>query len=117
MTNEEKYAHLGGAAAALEHEMVREVMQEYAGNMGFKLEGLPAYGLRKVARYAATIAWCAAKGIDINELRATPEEYNEHALRLAQIAMKAGKGVILTDGETVQCMEPDAEHPQRRAER
>lgn len=75
------------AEKALQHPLVENVMEEFAGNMRFKLEGLPEYGLRKVAAVAAQVARAQALGIDPDTLRLTPEEARgvqmDIALRMA----------------------------------
>lgn len=77
-----KGEHVRLADEALAHPLVVRVMDEFAGNMGFKLEGLPAYGLAKVAHYAAMVGTALALRIDPNALRTTPVEDREEAERL-----------------------------------
>ena len=64
-----KLDHANEAERVLEHELVKDVMEEFAGNMKFSLSGLPAYGLAKVVCYAAQVARAQALGIDPDELR------------------------------------------------
>lgn len=92
------------ASKALEHELVREVMQEFADNMGFKLEGLPRYGLMKVASYTAQVARAQAVGIDPDELRYSDAEANAATQKQARLFVAAGKPVISVepDGTTTR---------------
>lgn len=97
MTSEEKRAFANEAERVLDHPLVREVMQEFALNMGFTLDGFPRYGLSKVAKYAATVARAQALGIDPDALRCTPSEANAEILRKAEIVAAAGKPVIVVE--------------------
>lgn len=94
-----KAHHANESEKALDHDLVKGVMEEFAGNMGFKLEGLPAYGLTKVAMYAAQVARAQALGFDPELLRLTAEEAGEQQLRLAMIAAESGKPVYLIELE------------------
>jgi hypothetical protein len=76
---------------ALDHELVRGVMAEFADNMGFKLEGLPGYGMLKVAVYVAQVARAQALGFDPDLLRVSDEEAEAEQLALARAAVAAGK--------------------------
>ena len=69
MSHEERHAFANEAAKALDHDLVKNVMEEFAGNMRFELTGLPAYGLAKVAIYAAQVARAQALGINPDLLR------------------------------------------------
>lgn len=63
-------AHANAAAFAVAHPIVVDVMDEYAHNMRFHpTDGLPAYGMHKVAQYAAQVA--RAQALDINPERLT----------------------------------------------
>jgi hypothetical protein len=92
-----KTAHADAATQALEHELVRSVMEEFADNMGFKLEGLPRYGLMKVAHYAAQVACAQALGFDPDLLRLSDEEAEAVMLTMARAAVAAGKPVLRID--------------------
>jgi hypothetical protein len=85
--------HANESGKALDHDLVREVMDEYAKNMGFELEGLPRYGLMKVAMYAAQAARAQALGFDPDLLRMSDGEADEQMLQLAEAAALAGKPV------------------------
>jgi len=63
------------ADQAVQHELVRGVIEEFADNMNFVNSGLPAYGMEKVAHYAAQVAVALFQGIDPNSLRLTAEEF------------------------------------------
>lgn len=77
---------------------VESVMEEYASNMGFDPKhGLPAYGMMKVAMYAAQVARAQALGIDPELLRMSGEEQNSEILRRAAEAAFAGVPVIMLD--------------------
>lgn len=56
------------ANRTLAHPYTREAMKEFAINMRFKLDGLPEYGLNKVAGNAVMVALCILNNIDPNEL-------------------------------------------------
>ena len=90
MTSDEKQAFANEAERALAHPLVRDVIEEFADNMGFDLEGLPKYGMMKVAMYAATVARAQALGIDPNDLRHTPEEGDAAMARKMRAAVDAG---------------------------
>jgi len=62
-THEEKQEFSNEAEKALDDPLVQRVMEEYADNMGFRLTGLPRYGLVKVAFHAAVVARAQALGI------------------------------------------------------
>lgn len=96
-----KQRHADESCKALEHPLVVEVMKEFADNMGFKLEGLPRYGLKKVAMYAAQVARAQALGIDPDDLRSTPEEAEAQMLRKARLFVKAGKPVMRVDDDGI----------------
>lgn len=61
----------------INHELVSEVVKEFAHSLG--LNGLPvdpfiAIGLYKLALYSAVTAIAVERGIDPNDLRMTQEE-------------------------------------------
>lgn len=68
--------------------------------MGFKLEGLPGYGMRKVAMYAAQVARAQALGFDPALLSMTDEEATEAQLALARAAVEAGKPVWVIESDS-----------------
>lgn len=61
--------------------------------------GLPAYGIRKVAHYAAMVARADALGFDPNLLRMTKAEATSHQLDLAARAVALGIPVHMIEGE------------------
>jgi hypothetical protein len=94
-----KNVHANAAGKALDHDLVKDVIAEYAENMGFDPEnGLPAYGVRKVAMYAAQVARAQALGFDPNLLRMTDEETNSDLLALAAEAVLRGLPTWVLDG-------------------
>lgn len=95
MTPDEKRAFANEIDKAIFHPMVEEVMEEFAFNMRFENRGLPKYGMRKIAAYAANVARAQALGIDLDDLRMTDEESGEAMMRMAQAAADAGKPVIV----------------------
>lgn len=92
-----KEAHANHAREALDHELVQEVMDELAGNLGEVGNSLVEYGIEKVALYAAQVARAQALGFDPDLLRLSSEEADEESLRLARAAVEAGKPVFLID--------------------
>ena len=94
MTPDEKQAFANEAEKALAHPLVQNVMTEFMDNIGIAMEGLPRYGITKVAHYAATVARAQALGIDIEELRTTASEHMDHAMDIAARMLVADKEVI-----------------------
>lgn len=95
-----KNHHRKEAEKVLESSLVTEVMEEFAGNMGFKLEGLPGYGMKKIVSYVAQVARAQALGFDPNLLRLSDEEADEQILRVAKIASERGIPVwAIIEGE------------------
>ncbi|WP_454295046.1 hypothetical protein [Salana multivorans] len=78
-----KQEHAEAANVAVEHPLVAAAIEEYLGNLGIKDSGLPAYGIRKVAVYAAQVARAQALGIDPERLRLTSEEARSELLHFA----------------------------------
>lgn len=97
MPDDWKTVHADAAYQALEHDLVRGVMEEFADNMGFRLDGLPRYGLMKVAHYAAQVARAQALGFDPDLLRLTDGEADVEMLAKARAAVAAGKPVFRID--------------------
>ena len=93
-----KQRHANEAHRAVEHPLVQEVMAEFADNMGFALTGLPAYGLAKVAHYAAQVARAQALHFDPELLRLTPEEANRVQWELAARAVYEGVPTTVIEG-------------------
>lgn len=90
MTKDWKNEHANAASASIRHELVEEVISEFMANIGVVDTGLPAYGIRKVALYAAQVARADALGFDPNLLRMTAGEVESHQLDLAARAVLAG---------------------------
>ncbi len=93
----EKQAFADEAEKALDHALVRSVIREFADNMGFELEGLPKYGIMKVAMYVATVARAQALGIDPDELRQTPQEATAATIDRMLTMMQAGVPIVVVD--------------------
>lgn len=85
-----KQHHADEASKAVNHPLVQDVMAEFADNMGIALEGLPKWGLTKIAMYAAQVARAQALGFDPDLLRLDPAEANSQLLRLAAEATWRG---------------------------
>lgn len=98
---DEKKALANAADGSIKHPFVQEIMDEFALNMGFRREGLPAYGLNKVARYAAIVARCEALGIDPEAMAMDDGEEAEFARMVIDAAVDAGKPVfvVVANGE------------------
>lgn len=69
MTDEERQEFSNAAQSALNEPFLQEIMQEFADNMNFNLEGLPKYGLTKIAFHAALFARAHALGVAIEDLK------------------------------------------------
>ena len=107
----EKHPIYAAIDRAFDASEMKDVMAEYASNMGFELKGLPAYGLRKVARYMAIVTFCELTDTSLFQFKGTPEEFARHQDRIMHACLDAGKPVIVTDGETVRSFEPKEESP------
>jgi len=99
MTTAEKDAFADEAYKALDHPLVERVIDELCGNLRVSNRGLPRYGIRKVAHYAAIVARAHALGIDPDTLRATDDEADEAAARLVRAAIESGKPVFVVTTE------------------
>ena len=89
--------HIAASDAALEHEMVVRVMAELRENLGVPDTGLPAYGIAKVAHYAAAVARAQALGFDPNLLKMTNDEATSEQLRLAAELVFRGVPVLTVE--------------------
>jgi len=95
-----KSAHANEAEGFADHKLVEDVLDEFAKNMGFKREGLPAYGLMKIVSYVAQVVLARARGFEPDLLSLTEDEANEVQLRLMRIFAEAGKPVfVVLSGE------------------
>lgn len=92
-----KARHAAESEKALNHELVREVMSELRGNLHVPEDGLEAYGIQKVAYYAASVARAQALGFDPNLLRMTPTEATSVQMRLAAELVLKGVPVHLVE--------------------
>lgn len=97
MTSNEKQAFANEAEKALDHALVKDVIEEQLGNLGRTDDGLARYGLTKIAMYTASVARAQALGIDPDDLRHTPEEANASLLRTARAFVAAGKPALRVD--------------------
>lgn len=94
-----KSDHAKKCDAAVEHNLVENVIEEFMGNIGLADTGLPAYGIRKVAMYAAQVARAQALGFDPELLRMNHTEATEVQMKLAAHATRSGIPVtIVVDG-------------------
>ena len=60
---------VAGAEEAMRHSIVTDVMAELRLNLGVSDDGLPAYGIFKVAYHAAMVGYAVALDVDPNVLR------------------------------------------------
>lgn len=95
MNTKEKDAFADEAFKALDHPLVESVVDELCFNLRVENKGLPRFGIRKVAHYAAIVARAHALGIDPEVLRMTDEESDEVMLDLVKAATEAGKPAIV----------------------
>lgn len=96
--SEWKQAHADAADLTVAHPIVERVMAELRSNLGMSGDGLPAYGIAKVAHYAAQVARAQALGFDPDLLRMTAEDATSEQLRLAANAALLGIPVHMLDG-------------------
>ncbi len=96
-TKDWKQTYADAADATLAHPIVDRCMAELRMNLGVSDDGLPAYGIAKVAAYAAQVARAQALGVDPELLRVTSEEANSLTLELAAEASLAGIPVHMLD--------------------
>lgn len=94
-----KNDHANAASASIKHELVEGVIEEFMDNIGLADTGLPAYGIRKVAHYAAMVARADALGFDPNLLKMTNSEATSHQLELAARAVALGIPTHLIEGD------------------
>lgn len=90
-----KQDHANTAEEFAQHEIIEDVLTEFAYNMGFKREGLPEYGLKKIVYTVAQIVLARARGIDIEALRMSDEEVLQYQARLAKAFLEADKPVFI----------------------
>lgn len=99
MNTDWKNDHANAASKSIKHELVEGVIDEFMDNVGLANTGLPAYGIRKVALYAAQVARAEALGFDPNLLRMTAAESDSHQLELAARAVALGIPVQMIEGQ------------------
>lgn len=99
MNNFTREEAVATADLALKHPLVVGVMAELRKNLRVSATGLPAWGIAKVAHYAAQVAFAIAYGVDPDVLRLTPEEARSVLLRLAAEAVANGIPTHLIDRE------------------
>lgn len=92
-----KNQHANEPSASIKHQLVENVIEEFMDNINLADKGLPAYGIRKVAHYAAMVARADALGFDPNLLRMSNEEATSHQLELAARAVVAGVPVHMLE--------------------
>lgn len=85
--------HANEAEKALDVDIVQSVLDEFAGNMGFKRDGLPEYGLSKIVSYVAQVARAQALGFDPRLLVLSDEDADAQLLDMARRATEAGTPV------------------------
>jgi hypothetical protein len=103
MSDDWKQQHATEAEKALEHPIVASAIAELRDNLGISENSpLPAYGIVKVATYAAQVARAQALGIDPEALRLTADEVRSEMLRLAAEAAFDGVPVDILDAEDGQ---------------
>lgn len=90
MTDDFRKDAATAADEALRHPLVVDVMAELRSNLGVSDDGLPAYGIAKVAHYAAQVAYAVALDVDPNVLRMSPSEARSVQLELAADAVLNG---------------------------
>lgn len=84
------------AEKAYLHPIAQDVIDEFLGNIG-RSDAIVRYGIGKVCGYVAQIARAQALGLDPEVLRLSDEEAVEHMARVMQIALDAGKPVIVVE--------------------
>jgi len=86
--------------ATVEHPIVERVMAELRGNLEVGDDGLPAYGIAKVAAYAAQVGAALALGYNPEILRTSSPEARAYLENLAAAAAAAGVPVhVVIDGD------------------
>ena len=107
MTTDWKNEHANQARAFAEHQLIEDVLTEYAMNMGFERKGLPEYGLLKIVLYVAQIVLARAKGFEPERLLMTDEEWMASQHRLMNIFLEEGKPVTVVNDDMVVHIDPE----------
>lgn len=96
-----KKDHANEAERFAEHELVEDVLTEFASNMGFERKGLPEYWLHKIVVYVAQVVLARARGFEPELLLLDDAEIAEHQRRLIEMVVKADKPVTIVAGDVV----------------
>jgi hypothetical protein len=107
VTPEEKTAHANEAERFAKHQIIEDVLSEFALNMHFERKGLPEYGLKKIVYHTAQVVLARARGFEPDLLLLTDEEAHEKQMRMADAILAAGKPVVITDGNMVASIDPE----------
>ena len=103
MSESWKRDHANLAEQYAKHEMIEDVLSEFASNMGFERKGLPEYGLSKIVMYVSQIVLARARGIEPEMLRMDDDEFSEHQRRLLEIVLAADKpAFIIGNGAVIK---------------
>lgn len=96
--SEWKQKHASDCDAAVGHDLVKKVIDEFLMNIRATDDALVRYGCTKIATYAAQVARAQALGFDPNLLRLDPAAANEELMKLAQLAVESGKPIVVIQG-------------------
>jgi len=105
LNREDKQAFANEAEKALDHELVQSVWDEAWFNWGRRLgqgaKPLFYYTLAKVSMYTAIAARAQALGIDLQELKLTPDEAAYEMGRKAAQLLQSGTPVLVVGSDCV----------------
>ena len=87
------------ADGVIAHALVEGVMAELRGNLGVSDDGLPAYGIAKVAHHAAQVALATAWGVNPDALKMTTGEAASEQWRMAAEAVLNGVPTHVIEGD------------------
>ena len=90
-----KNDHANEASKAVKHPICQAVIEELIDNLGVSHKGLPAYGIRKVALYAAQVARAQALGFDPDLLRVNAAEANDEQRKFLAAFERGGVPVVV----------------------
>lgn len=102
-----KKKHANDSEEALEHPLVQRVVEEFETNVRNNPHvaheagepGLFRFGLTKVMGVVAQVARAQALGFDPDLLRLSPEQADQHMLKMAAAAVEMGRPVVLIADE------------------
>lgn len=97
MSADWKQVHADIATKAIKHKLVEDAIEELMFNLNLEDDGLPAYGIRKVASIAAQVARAEALGIHPDWLRLSTDEANSQLLEIAARAALSGVPVHMLE--------------------